>query len=111
MTRSGLTSLCLVSGGEAAGPPRAELLHPAPHGGLLSTERSGSAARPGETLRDDREEEEDAPTKQEEKMMEIKGSRSICEHLCLWKTRKKLVSPVDQVECFQPSVDSVPGDI
>lgn len=27
------------------------------------------------------------------------------------ETRKKLVSPVDQVQCFQPSVDSVPGDI
>lgn len=100
MTRLGLTSLFLVSGGKGAGPPRAELLHTAPHRGLLSTEWSGSAARPGETLWDDREEEEDAPTKQEEKMTEIKGCRSICEHLCLWLSGN-LVNGGNQKEAGQ----------
>lgn len=55
-------------GGEGAGPPRTEHVHTAPHTGLLRPGRSGSAARPGETLRDDPEEEEDASTQQEEEM-------------------------------------------
>lgn len=59
--------LC-VSGGEGTGPPWTELVHNAPHAGLLGAGRTGPAAWPRETLRDDPEEEEDAPTQQEEEM-------------------------------------------
>lgn len=64
-----------VSGGEGAGPPRARLVHAAPHAGLLGAGRSGSAAGPGEAPRDDPEEEEDAPTQQEEEMKAVEEPR------------------------------------
>lgn len=66
-----VTSLVLsvcVSGGEDAGPSRTELINTAPYSGLLSSGRPGSTARPGETLWDDCEEEEDAQTQQEKEM-------------------------------------------
>ena len=59
--------LC-VSGGEGAGSAWDELIHTSPHTGLLGAGWSGPAARPWEALRDDPEEEEDAPTQQKEEM-------------------------------------------
>lgn len=64
-----LTLLCFcISGGEGADSPRAELIHAAPHTGLLCVGRPGPAARPGETLRDDPKEEKDAAAQQKEEM-------------------------------------------
>lgn len=67
----------VVAGGEGPVAPWAQLVHAAPHSGLLRSGRSGSAARPGETLRNDPEEEEDAAAQQEEEMKEHQGETPV----------------------------------
>lgn len=73
--RASCMCLCF-SGRESAGPPWTELIHTAPHTGLLSTGWSGSAAWPGKIVWNDPEEEEDAPTQQEEEMKGGGGGHS-----------------------------------
>lgn len=77
--------LICVTGGEGAGSPWAELVHAAPHTGLLGGGWPGPAAGPGETLRDDSEEEENAPTQQEEEMR-WKRAETLVIRLTFWTT-------------------------
>lgn len=77
----------LFKGGEGAESSRAQLVHHAPHAGLLGSGRSGPAGGPGEAVRDDPEEKEDAPPQQKEEMRrQNRSSREdlLCRHV--WNT-------------------------
>lgn len=105
-----MTVLCFcVSGGEGADSPWAELVHAAPHAGLLGARWPGPAARPGETLRDDPEEEEDAPAQQKEEMR-WNNAAMLGIEVTFWTTTCLRTFSTDVCDTFGTSVGETRGE-